>query len=176
MTSLFVDEGKARGYVIVAATVADADVTQLRKDVSKLRLPKQRKRVHFVDESDGRRRSILSELARLGVRTHVYQATGLDDRAARAWCLDNIAELAAALSARRIVIETDDSIVESDRRTLYRALDQRGLRESVAYTHMRASSEALLWVPDAVAWSYGRGGEWAPRVEPLIEEVVSYPA
>lgn len=174
MTSLYIDESKARGYVIVAAVVLDGNATQLRKQVAQLRKPGQQKRIHFVDESDVRRRMILEEFAHLGVRSRIFHAEGLSDRDARKWCLEQVVELAGKLSVGRIVLEADDSIVQSDRRTLYRELEQRGLRQGVSYSHDRAASEPLLWVPDAIAWSYSRGSAWTPLVWPLIEEVVRF--
>jgi len=171
MTTLYIDEGKRRGYLLVTATVADSDAFALRKAVTALRTPGS-ERLHFVRESEGHKRKVLGELARLEVRTTVFQANGLDDREARAWCLDQVVELAASLDAERVVIETDDSIVQTDNRTLYQAVGVRGLRDRLRYEHRRAVSEPLLWVPDAVAWSYGRGGQWAPLVAPLIERVI----
>ena len=32
--------------------------------------------------------------------------------------------------------------------------------------------EPLLWLPDIVAWCYGRGGPWRDAVEPLVDEVI----
>lgn len=173
MTRLFVDEGKRRGYVMVAATVDDDDVNSLRGAVRRLQ-PPGAERIHFVHESDGRRRSLLKEFARLGIRTVVFDAGRLDDRAARVWCLERIVELAARANTSRIVIETDESIVQADNRTLYRAVAGLGSREQIRYEHQRAASEPLLWVPDAVAWAHGRGGLYRPLVEPLIERVVRY--
>lgn len=171
MTTLFIDEGKRQGYLLVAAAVADGDAGGLRRAVTALRTPGS-ERLHFVHESAGHKRKVLAELARLEVRTTVFQATGLDDRAARAWCLEQVVEFAVAVGADRIVIETDDSIVQTDKRTLFQALVTRDLREQVRYEHRRAASEPLLWVPDAVAWSYGRGGKWGPLVAPIIDRVV----
>jgi len=171
MTALYVDEGKRQGYLLVAATVADDDAVSLRKAVTALRTSGS-ERLHFVRESEGHKRKVLGELARLRVRTAVFQANSLDDREARSWCLEQVVELAMALGADRIVIETDDSIIQTDNRTLYQAVGVRGLRDQLHYEHRRAASEPLLWIPDAVAWSYGRGGPWAPLVAPLIERVI----
>jgi hypothetical protein len=38
--------------------------------------------------------------------------------------------------------------------------------------HVNPNHEPLLWLPDIIAWAYGRGGEWKKSVEPLIEKVV----
>lgn len=153
---------------MVAATVDDDDVNSLRGAVRRLQ-PPGAERIHFVHESDGRRRSLLKEFARLGIRTVVFDAGRLDDRAARVWCLERIVELAARANTSRIVIETDESIVQADNRTLYRAVAGLGSREQIRYEHQRAASEPLLWVPDAVAWAHGPAvaaciGHWSNRL------------
>jgi hypothetical protein len=51
---VFVDESKARGFLLVAALVLPGDLAQARKQVGALRLPGQR-RVHFATESASRR-------------------------------------------------------------------------------------------------------------------------
>lgn len=173
MTSLFIDESKEKNYIIVVAAIADGDVTRLRSATSDLRL-KGQQRVHFVKESVPRRRMILQTFETLGVRTFVFAAYGLSDVSAREWCLESVVDLAAEVNAQRIILETDDSIVATDKRTLYRSLDTRGMRETVSYGHERAAAEPLLWIPDAVAWSHAKGGEWKTRAAPLIERVVEH--
>ena len=37
---------------------------------------------------------------------------------------------------------------------------------------MNSRHEPLLWLPDIVAWCYGRGGSWRDDVEPLVDEVI----
>lgn len=175
VTALFVDEGKRRGYLIVAAIIADSDITDLRREVKKLRTPGT-ERIHFVHESDGRRRALLKAFVRLGVHTTVLVTDGLDDRIAREWSLGRVADLAAETRRSRIVIEMDDSIVRTDNRTLYRAVGIHGLRDRIRYEHKRSAAEPLLWLPDAVAWSFGRGGDIRDLVEPLIERVVRHDA
>ncbi|MGA1828296.1 hypothetical protein [Microbacterium sp.] len=174
MTSLFIDESKEDNYIIVVVAVADGDVARLRSATASLRLPRQQ-RVHFVKESVPRRRMILQKFETLGVRTHLFTAHGLSDLDAREWCLESVVDLAAQVRARRIILEMDDSIVATDKRTLYRTLDARDMRETVSYGHERAAAEPLLWIPDAVAWSYAKGGEWKTRAAPLIERIVDYP-
>jgi len=173
MTSLFIDESKERDYIVVVAALADGDVSRMRTATSELRLRGQN-RIHFVKESNQRRRKILKRFDELGARTHVFAARGLTDIDARQWCLESVVELAADIDARRIILETDDSIVATDRRTLYRSLDARGMRETVSYGHERATAEPLLWIPDAVAWSYAKGNEWKNLASPLIERIVEF--
>jgi hypothetical protein len=40
------------------------------------------------------------------------------------------------------------------------------------YRHMNSRHEPLLWLPDIIAWCYGRGGTWRDAVEPLVTEVI----
>lgn len=171
MSVLYIDESKTKGYTIVAATVLPADARAVRKALSDLRMPGQR-RIHFVTEGDSRRRKILSALCDMGLESRVYHARGMDEPDAREACLAHVIEDAATFGVTRIVIEQDDSVVEFDRRVLYRELNARGLRDRVSYTHEKPAVEPLLWIPDAVAWSFARGGEWTNRVSPLITQVV----
>ena len=53
------------------------------------------------------------------------------------------------------------------RRTFYESLGAAS-RDSLRYDHLRATAEPLLWVPDAVAWAWCRGGQWRRSAEPLI--------
>lgn len=66
----------------------------------------------------------------------------------------------------------DDPYMPSDKRTLYRAVREYGVVDSLSYVHQRPATEPLLWVSDAVAWCYVKGGDWRRRIEPLIETVI----
>ena len=173
MATLFVDEGKRHGYVVVAVVVADGDVSRLRKLVNELRAPGA-ERIHFVKESDGRRKTLLSKFAEFGARAAVFHAESVNDRDARAWCLEQLIVFAGRTGAERIVLETDESTIHSDNKILYRRVRELGLQDHLRYAHQRAATEPLLALPDAIAWSFGRGGQWAPLVTPLISEVWRY--
>ena len=54
---------------------------------------------------------------------------------------------------------------------LYRILEAIGTRDRVRYGHESAAAELLLCLPDAIAWSYARGGEWNRRIADLVVEV-----
>ncbi len=169
MSTLYIDESKARGYVIVSAVVMPSDVGAIRKALDDLRKRGQN-RIHFVKESNSRRREILSQLERLRVTARVYDADARTDAAARELCLNAMIEDAVKEGVTRIVLERDDSIVRFDQRILFRELDARGARERISYVHETAAREPLLALPDAIAWSVARGGEWASRAAPLISE------
>jgi hypothetical protein len=50
-----------------------------------------------------------------------------------------------------LVIETDESVLDLDRRIFYRSSRQHGCHETLEYRHHRAHEEPLLAVPDAIA-------------------------
>ena len=39
------------------------------------------------------------------------------------------------------------------------------------YEHLSPRMEPLLWIPDAVAWCWAKGGVWKDRVLPLVDGV-----
>lgn len=168
MTLVMLDESKAKGYVVVAATVPDGKAVAFRRAVDDLRMRGQR-RLHFSSESPSRRREILSTLRRLGVMALAYRAKG-PDATARGACLRALVHDLPRIDCRRLVLEQDDSIVAFDRQLLYRELRAAGL-STVTYEHERAASEPLLAIPDALAWCIARGGDWRQRADPMLQHI-----
>jgi hypothetical protein len=134
-----------------------------------LLLPGER-RLHFQAERDKRRREVLARLCDAGVRAKVYESRGRPD-AARAAALLRLTDDLVKLDARRLVLESRGSTADHrDRQVLARVL---GPGPVLSYAHLRPHEEPLLWVPDAIAWSYGAGGEWRRRVASVVDEVVA---
>lgn len=60
-----------------------------------------------------------------------------------------------------------------DRRVITRSLRECGVPgDSILYEHLSSHGDPALWVPDAIAWCHGAGGERRKRVAPLVEAVV----
>lgn len=150
------------------AAVAITDLDTIRRAVTGLILPGQR-RLHMVRERAGRRRLILSTFVTLGIEAVVYDAgrNYPTEREARTACLTAIVNDLAGQDAR-LVIEQDDSLLQSDEATLYRLT--RG-SNTLHYDHQRAASNSLLAIPDAVAWTWAKGGDWRRRADPLVSTV-----
>lgn len=73
----YVDESKVGGFTLAAASIACRDVARLREVVDSLRLPGQA-RLHFVTESDPRRKHIVASLADAGgISAVLYDARGV---------------------------------------------------------------------------------------------------
>ncbi|WP_414941653.1 hypothetical protein [Amycolatopsis sp. cmx-11-51] len=122
MTShVFVDESKEGGYLVTAAALLSGDLTSARRAMRSLVLPRQR-RLHFTHENDGRRKLILDTIAELGPQVKIYDASAHHRRRQREVCLAVLVEDLAAAGTRMLVLETDESIVDLDRKTLYRSV------------------------------------------------------
>lgn len=164
----YVDETKAKGLVVVAAVADPRHLATARKALGDLRL-KGQERIHFKSERDSRRKAICSVIVALPVQVHVYDAASLPEREGRTMALRMLVSDLAELSATRLVIEQDDSLVKADRQTLYSATRGHQIQDRLSYEHVRAKHEPMLWIPDAVAWCLAKGGHWSGRIEPIIQ-------
>ncbi len=68
-----------------------------------------------------------------------------------------------------LILEQDDSLLDRDRRCRYARTRAAGTT-SLRYEHRRNATDQLLGIPDAIAWSWARGGtgdgaslRWSPR-------------
>jgi hypothetical protein len=169
---LFIDESKARHYLLAAAVVHADRIDDLRKMVGALRLPGQR-RIHFTAEGDTRRKTILNVMAAAGACVTVYDASAYKDvKEARHSAMARLVDDAAKMGVRRMVIELDIHVAASDRKIIRERAERAGCLDTLIYEHRKASEECLLAIPDAVAWAWAKGGHWRSRARPLVSNVV----
>lgn len=164
---MFVDETKDHGFVMVAAVVPSAGLARVRKIMRGLVMPGQR-RIHFHKESDARRKQILDVIDGIGPQLGVYDASAAPRKQRRDACLRAVVEDAVRWRAEMLVIERDDSVLEADRRLLYRAIRQPSGAVMLRYEFPRGHEEPLLAIPDAVAWCWNRGGHWWKRAREMV--------
>lgn len=167
MTSLYIDENKGRSYILVAVAIHRTDAGRIRKHLRGLVLPGQR-RLHFKKESDSRKRAIISTLVTFGACASVFESTAKSAASARESCLMDLVAFAGRKGHDRLVLERDESIERADHRVLFRELDRNSLRGMVEYSFEAPRTEPLLWIPDAIAWSLAKGGDWRRRIDPLL--------
>lgn len=169
---IFVDESKARGFLLVAAVVPPDELAGMRKLFDALRLPRQR-RIHFTAESNARRKIILAALADAGASAIVYDASAYPDvKRARDTALSRLVDDAAKTGAQMLVIERDDPSEASDRVIIRERLNVAGCRDGLRYVHRRSHEDCLLSIPDAVAWAWAKSGDWRLRANRIVSEVV----
>jgi hypothetical protein len=166
---IYVDETKARGYVLVASVHIASDVDTLRKTLRDKFVLRGQARIHMAKESDPRRREIADTICRAGVTATVYDAGKRyrDPLDARRACLQAIIDDIPPGMETLLVLEQDDSILHWDKKFLYSAVRGAAVVDTVRYAHHRARSELLLSVPDAIAWCWARGGSWRERILPV---------
>ncbi|MBN8883331.1 MAG: hypothetical protein J0H73_13580 [Salana multivorans] len=174
-THIYVDETKAKGYLIVAATVLTSESDIPRTMLRDLVLPGQRS-LHMNDERDSRRRVIADTIARmsdLGLHATIYDAGRRyrNEKERRAQCLRALVQEAALVPQASITFDRDDSLVSWDRQQMIELTRTMDTGDRIRYTHASRNTETLLAVPDAVAWCWARGGDWRRRVGPIIRDV-----
>ncbi|GGU37786.1 hypothetical protein [Lentzea flava] len=167
---VFVDETKEKGYLVTAAVVLSGDLVAARRTMRGLIMGNQR-RIHFHKESDQRRKQILDAVVELAPEVVIYDGSAHARRRQRDACLVQLVADLAESDASMLVLEQDDSILEADKKLLYRCVRELGCQDDLVYRHHRAHEEPLLALPDAIAWCWHRGGQWKKRVQPLVTTV-----
>lgn len=173
---LYLDETKAKNYLVVTAGGTHTDLQVCGKELRNLILPGQRA-LHMKDERDQRRRAIadtITRMADLGITATVYDAgrRGRTERDRRRRCLEAIVTDASALDDEvRITFDLDQSLLRWDRQQMIELTRDAGTKDRVTYLHSTRQAEVLLAIPDAIAWCWARGGAWRRRVEPIVADV-----
>lgn len=173
MHRVYVDETKAKGYVLAAAVVLPTDVTVLRKTVRGLIAPGQT-RLHMKAEKTPRQHQVLSTLVPLALPVILYQADcqrHRTDIARRRACLAQLVHDQAG-RCEHLVLESDTTQDGRDRQDLIELTRAAGCGDTMTYEHATATAEPLLAIPDAVAWAWARGGDWRRRVQPVVERII----
>ncbi len=169
---VYVDESKAKDYLLVAAVLAPGDLAAARRSLRALIMPGQR-RLHMKRESSARRSAIIDAITSAGTSAIVYNAgpAGSHELDVRLTCLRALVIDAAAAGHQALFIEQDDSLLGWERQRLIEITRDAGCRDSLSYEHRRAEHDVLLAIPDAIGWSWARGGDWRRRVEHLVGDV-----
>lgn len=173
-THIYVDETKAKGYLVVAATGSYDGLQVATRDLGSLLLPGQRS-LHMKDEKEPRKRAIADRIVRLGnlgFRAVIYDAGRVGtERERRARCLQALINDASDDPRARIVLDRDETLLSWDRQTLLELTSANGLRDRISYAHINRHEEPLLIIPDAIAWCWAKGGHWRQRVRPIVSAV-----
>ena len=164
---VFADESKARHYTMAAVALSQTTLDSARRELRALRAGGQRA-LHFKNESPRRRRIILAAIAEQGWLAQVVQSEATREHDARPECLEFVVDLAQRIGASKLTLELDESVVQRDRRELFRIAQSRSLSPGFSYDLAPRSAEPGLWAADAIAWSFVHGGEWRQRIEGML--------
>lgn len=173
-TQFYVDETKAKGYLVAAASGSGEDLKLARKQIDSLILPQQRS-LHMKSERDARRKLIadtIGAFSDLSVRGIIYDAGRAGtERDRRARCLEALVADVARHDAASIVFDLDETLLSWDRQRMIELTRAAGVQEQVAYRHSSRHQEQMLAIPDVIAWCWARGGDLRRRVTPVVAEV-----
>lgn len=174
-TQFFVDETKAKSYLVVAAVCPDSALAPARRVIGRLVLAGQRS-IHMKQESVRRRGQIadaICALTAIGLEAVVLDAgRGPEPEIARRErVLRALVARAEGEPAAHLVLDLDETLVARDARVLARAVRETGAT-SITYSHQRLATQPLLSIPDVVAWCWARGGDWRRRVTPIVSDVI----
>ena len=111
-------------------------------------------------------------VAALRTNSIIYLARHDDQLAAREAILTAMVRDLLREPTARLVLESRAGQDQRDRSVISRAIGSSS-RTHLAYGHEVGYHEPLLWVPDAIAWAWGRGGRWRQMVSDLglIDEI-----
>jgi hypothetical protein len=132
-------------------------------------------RLASTEGSPPRRREILSTLAGLGLRIHLYRApvAGRPIRASRDDCLRALIPALLALDVGLVIESCSQD--HRDNQVIGQLAHQSAARGRFAWLHSAPAADPLLWTADAAAWAYGKGGDWRRRVEGIVVQVTDLP-
>jgi hypothetical protein len=171
----FVDESDRAAYLLCVVVVAPGQVRPIRQAMRGLLIGSQQ-RLHLNDERAARKRTILSAVTSCEVSAMVYVSRRTPIREARSEILRTLTPDLLDVGVERLVLESQVGQDELDRRVLFEALGKAGgAPRGLTYHHEVPRSQPMLWLPDAIAWAYGKGGDWRARVAHVIDRVVDVP-
>ena len=166
MNEAFIDESVRRDrYIICETLVPQGALAKTRKDLPLLLQPGQL-RTHFNKEKDRYRRKLLKAFSEMEISSVIYVVRHHDFQVARTAILQKVVSEVGESRVVRLVLESRANQDARDRVDILRALRTNPI-QPFTYDHLPPSNEPLLWIPDAVAWSWGRGDGWRRRADEL---------
>jgi len=105
-------------------------------------------------------------MAALEAFSVVYVAKSPNQVKARTAIIETMIHDLRNRGVSRLILDSREGQDHHDRSTIRQALSTQPGPE-LTYDHHPSASEPLLWIPDAVAWTWGRGGDWRRRAEKL---------
>lgn len=154
----FADESSAvrsdtrQEYLIGAALIPLEACDEIREQLRSLALPGQVK-LHWTDESESRRRAIVSRISELApmtvVVTHLSERVKKNERCRRK-CLEALYHDMVGMEVFDLLLEDRSPSQNSRDREHIVALQGQGLDSRVRIAHQRGGDEPLLWIADVL--------------------------
>lgn len=172
MKLLLIDESKAKNYILCVVTI-NADLAPAARTIVNRSRKKGQRQVHFVKESSSNKRKILQNFAQVDSRVTFFSISGQSENFSRSACIGALIDSLNPQDKYSLVFDCDESQVNYDKRNLSEAISRRNLEIAVEYRHEEPHKECLLWLPDALAWCFARGGNWNLSLENFNVEAIN---
>ncbi len=169
--NIYIDESVRSSYFLCAVAVSTSETARLRYHLKKLRTAGQ-SAIHMQTETTARQAQIADAIHSVPCKSLIVTVAmpRFADLAARKQALEQACSHSLLQRAQLITLDSSNTITQ-DRQIIAKATSQKDLNFP-HYRHMNSRHEPLLWLPDIIAWCYGRGGTWRDAVEPLVTEVI----
>lgn len=167
----YIDESIRGEYILCVVYVKADQLNTIRHQVKNLRHP-NRASIHIQEESKSTQNSIRRQISTISCRAQIFTASTRNQpiSVARTTTLRRAVLHSSRLEVNLITLDASNSLLR-DRKNINDIAASHNIRVP-HYRHMNSRHEPLLWLPDIVAWCYGRGGVWKEAVDPLIDEVI----
>jgi hypothetical protein len=162
----YIDECKAKRYVLALHLVDPKDQARLRRFLTENLLSGQRS-IHFRKESPRRRKQLIKSFLNEKLEVVIFNETSMSSSPSRSIVIRALSSQIRNLGLTELVFELDETTLSHDSKLL------SDLHIGLHWDHRQRHQEPLLWVADAVAWCMNRGGEWERMVRPMIVETIS---
>lgn len=168
----FVDESVSKSYILCLVFIPTGKLHETRAALSKLRL-KGQSRLHMQNENDRRRREILNSMMDLStwncviLQTRIRKANYIEARE-RLFLLAALTPEFATI--RKIVVELSNEY-ERDKRVL--TAIRKANHSDFEFSFEKSSSEECLWLADALAWAFARGGNTRKKIRNRIQVIAT---
>jgi hypothetical protein len=152
--SMIDDPGTPASYLMAAVVCDPAICDSVRARLRSL-LRRRQQRLHWHDESDARRKLIVSVLADLDLAHLVVvgsPAARTKQERARRLCLQALLHRLDKLGVTSLTLETRGATGDRrDRETVAQLLGRQAMSRELRVRHGAPRTEAMLWTPDVVA-------------------------
>lgn len=177
----FVDESSAvrsdtrQEYLVGAALIPVEACDEVREHLRALALPGQIK-LHWTDESEQRRRTIVSRIAELTpmtvVVTHLSERVKKNERCRRK-CLEALYHDMVDMEVFDLLLEDRTPSQNNRDRQHIVALQGQGLDRRIRIAHQRGGDEPLLWIADVLLGAINSAElGWPAHLEALQETLM----
>lgn len=176
----FVDESSAarsvdrQEYLIGAALVPVTACDEVRAQVRALALPGQIK-LHWTDEQESRRRTIVKRLAEIApmtvVVTHLSERVKKNERCRRK-CLEALYHEMVGMEIYDLTLEHRSDKQNAADRAHIVALQGQGLERRIRIRHLRGGDEPLLWIADILLGAVNAAAMGEPRYLEALQETI----